>query len=111
MNTLLIMDIVILGFGVYMLFVCYSMKKSGKIHSVLLAESELKKCKHQKEFVQFMTPRLFIFSIITLIDGVIGIVAEQFVTSRYLDFVYMIIFFAAFIWFSCSLKKAREKFC
>ena len=111
MNTLLIMDIVILGFGVYMLFVCYSMKKSGKIHSVLLAESELKKCSHQTEFVQFMTPRLLAFAIITLIDGTIGIVAEQFISSRYLDFAYMIIFFAAFIWFSCSLKKAREKFC
>ena len=111
MNTLLIMDIVILGFGIYMLYVCFVMKKTNKVHSILLAEAEQKKCRHQKEFVEYMTPRLLIFAIITLLDGITGIVAEQFVQSRYLDFAYMITFFAAFLWFSGCLKKAREKFC
>ena len=110
-NTLLIIDIVILGFGIYMLCICISMKGTGKIHSVLLTEPEIKKCKHPEKFIAYMNPRLLGFSIITLIDGVIGLVDELVISSRYLDFAYMIIFFAAFLWFTGALKKARENFC
>ena len=110
-NTLLLIDIIILGFGIYMLGICIYMKKTGKIHSILLIEPEIKKCRHPEKFIAYMNPRLLGFSIITLIDGVIGLIDELAVSSRYLDFVYMIIFFAAFLWFTNALKNAREKFC
>lgn len=111
MNTLLIMDIVILGFGIYMLYVCVHMKKTKKVHSVLLAEEELKKCKNQKGFVDYITPKMIAFACISLIDAVIGIVGELLVHNVYLNYAYMIIFFAAFLWFGSCLKKAREKYC
>ena len=100
-NPLLLIDIVSIGFGIYMLCICIFMKRTGKIHSVLLTEPEIKKCRHPEKFIAYMNPRLLGFSIITLIDGVIGLA----------DFAYMIIFFAAFLWFTSALKKAREKFC
>lgn len=110
-NPLLIIDIVSIGFGIYMLCICISMKRTGKIHSVLLTEPEIKKCRHPEKFIAYMNPRLLGFSIITLIDGVIGLADVLVISSRYLDFAYMIIFFAAFLWFTSTLKKAREKFC
>lgn len=110
-NTLLVIDIVIIGFGIYMLCICISMKRTGRIHPVLLTEPEIKKCKNPKSFIGYMNPRLLGFSIITLIDGVIGLINGLVISSRYLDFAYMIIFFAAFLWFTSTLKKAREKFC
>ena len=110
-NPLLLIDIVSIGFGIYMLCICIFMKRTGKIHSVLLTEPEIKKCRHPEKFIAYMNPRLLGFSIITLIDGVIGLVDVLVISSRYLDLAYMIIFFAAFLWFTSALKKAREKFC
>jgi hypothetical protein len=45
------------------------------------------------------------------LDGVFGIVCEMMAVNRYLEMVYMLIFFAAFLWFTDSLRKARDKFC
>jgi Ca2+/Na+ antiporter len=87
------------------------MKRTGKIHSILLTDAELKKCKKQKEYVGYVNPRLLIFAIVMFLDGVFGIVCEMMEVNRYLEMVYMLIFFAAFLWFTDSLRKARDKFC
>lgn len=111
MDTLLLMDLVIICFGVYMLYVSMTMKQTNKIHPILFADEELKHCKKQEELVAYIAPRMFAFAIITSLDGVVGIVSELFVTERILQFIFMVIFLISFIWFTKCLKKAREKFC
>jgi hypothetical protein len=87
------------------------MKRTGKIHSILLTDAEVKKCKKQAEYVGYVTPRLFLFDVILFLDGLFGIACETWIDNRYFNFVYMLIFFAAFLWFTYCLKKAREMFC
>mgnify|MGYP000581623035 len=48
MKTILLMDIVIAVFGIYLGAIAFQMKRTGKINSVVVAEDEIKKCKDPK---------------------------------------------------------------
>ena len=50
-ETKLLVDMVLVIFGFYMLFVSMKMKKTGKIHPIFLAEEDLKKCKNNHIFM------------------------------------------------------------
>ena len=47
MKTILLMDIVIAFFGIYLGVIAIRMKKTGKINSVVVAEDEIKKCEEK----------------------------------------------------------------
>ena len=51
MKTILLMDIVIAGFGLYLAIAGFFMKKNGKINSLVIAEEEQKKCKDTKAYI------------------------------------------------------------
>ena len=54
MDVMLIFDVVIAIFGVYMIGAALKMKKTGKISSAVITAEEIARCRKTKEFIAFI---------------------------------------------------------
>ena len=55
MDVMLIFDVVIAIFGVYMIGAALKMKKTGKISSAVITAEEIARCRKTKEFIAFIS--------------------------------------------------------
>ena len=54
MDVMLIFDVVIAIFGVYMIGAALKMKKTGKISSAVITAEEIARCRKTKAFIAFI---------------------------------------------------------
>ena len=110
-NTMLIIDFVIVVVGIYFLYVSLRMKRTGKVDSFVIAEEVLKNCKNQKDFADFLAARQMIFSIIMMITGALMIVHETFFDLGYAYYGVVGVLAIAFIVYYKQLTDGRIKYC
>ena len=109
MDVMLIFDVVIAIFGVYMIAAALKMKKTGKISSAVITAEEIARCRKTKEFIAFIYWKEAVFALIIAV-GVLGIINDKVVSLGAFNVVELLIFLAAFLWFQSQLRKAREQF-
>ena len=109
MKTILLMDIVIAAFGLYLVFVALGMKRNGKINTLVIAEHEQKKCRDTKAYIAGVVPYMYFFGIVALVVGVIGILGDLKVLSlaRVWSFIELALFWAhwSFLHMDCVIRK------
>lgn len=110
MNVMTIFDIVIFGFGVYMVGAALKMKKTGEISSAVIAPEETARCRDKQGFIDFIYWKEALFGVLVVLVGALGIINEQVISLGSASVIEMLVFLAAFIWFQSELRKAREKF-
>ena len=110
LDSVLMMDIVILLFGLYILYATIRMKKKGVIDKMLMAESEIKKIKAKDGFIQYMSPHLIVFSSLVIVDGIFGIITDEFVKIPYSNWIIMVTFLIAVIYLLNRIRVSKEKF-
>lgn len=111
-DSMMLLDIVMIGFGVYMLYATVIMIKKREINQNILVSKDVnvKDCKDKEGYINYMTPRLFIFSVVVLLNGILGIMNTKL---RTLDMVYVVVLgltFITFVFFIISLRKAYKKY-
>ena len=102
----IIIDIVIAVFGIYMIAAGLKMKKTGKISSIILAEEEMKK----QGFISFIYWKEALVGAALVIVGALGLVSRVIDLPRAVDFVEILVFLVVFLWFWRALGTARERF-
>lgn len=110
MDVMLIFDVVIAIFGVYMIGAALKMKKTGKISSAVITAEEIARCRETKEFIAFIYWKEAVFGALIIAVGVLGIINDKVVSLGAFNVVELLIFLAAFLWFQSQLRKAREQF-
>ena len=112
MKTILLMDIVIAAFGLYLVFVALGMKRNGKINTLVIVEHEQKKCRDTKAYIAGVVPYMDFFGIVALVVGVIGILGDLKVLSlaRVWSFIELALFLGALVIFTHGLRNQKEKY-
>lgn len=110
MNVMIIFNVVILGFGIYMIAAALKMKKTGEISSAVITEEEIAKCKDKQGFVEFMYWREAAFGVMVALVGALGLLDDLVVSLGVINIIVMVVFLIGFFWFQTGLRKAREKF-
>lgn len=110
-NTMLIIDIVIVVFGIYLLFLAVRMKKNQRVEQFIIAEELLKKCNEEKLLASYLSVRLMIFSIIMIICGALMIVHETVFSMGYGYYFVVLVLAVSFLVFYKQLTDARIKYC
>lgn len=110
MEVMTIFDVVIAGFGIYMIAAALKMKKTGEISSAVITPEEIAKCKDKKGFIDFIYWKEAVFGVMVILAGVLGIVNEHVVSLGAFNIVELVVFLGAFIWFQTQLNKARKVF-
>lgn len=106
------MDIIIFGSGVYILYVYYMLKFKKEIKETLLLPKDLpvNKCKDKEGYIAYMSPKVLILGIITLICACFGISESQFHLLGNWYIAVLAVLLAAVIWFIIVSKKATKKY-
>ena len=109
----LLMDLVILGAGVYVLYSWLQMKRTGEIMGGMLMPKDLnlKKCRDTAGFLKEMLPKLLLTGLVTLASGVIGVLRDQGIpVPSVIYWASYIAVFAALIGYAVYLKKLIAKY-
>lgn len=64
MDVMLIFDVVIAIFGVYMIAAALKMKKTGKISSAVITAEEIARCRKTKEYIAFIYWKEAVFALV-----------------------------------------------
>ena len=102
MDVMLIFDVVIAIFGVYML--------DRMVSNAVITAEEIARCRKTKEFIAFIYWKEAVFGALIIAVGVLGIINDKVVSLGAFNVVELLIFLAAFLWFQSQLRKAREQF-
>ena len=104
-------DVIIGGFGIYLLIAGAKMKQSKEPGTLILAEEEIKRCKDTKALADFFCWREAVLGGICVLFGVIRLLNRfWFKGGNIPDAVVMVILLAAVLWFFKSLQTARVMF-
>lgn len=95
MDVMLIFDVVIAIFGVYMIAAALKMKKTGKISSAVITAEEIARCRKTKEFIAFIYWKEAVFGALIIAVGVLGIINDKVVSLGAFNVVELLIFLAA----------------
>ena len=111
LNTLLIIDLVIIAAGVYFLYLSFKMHKTHKVESFIIPEEILKQCKDETAFAQFLAIRQMIFSIIMIVCGTLMAIHETVMSLGIGHYVVTGILVVALIVFYSELSDGRNRYC
>ncbi len=111
MKLMPVFDVIIAVLGVYILYVSIKMKRDGKVPPLFVTVEEMRSCKNEKAFVDYLYTRCCAFGIVDILFGAEGIFNDiVFKLNDAVNAVFVIIFIGAWIWFSLQLKKGKETF-
>ncbi|MDD6616577.1 MAG: hypothetical protein PUF13_10820 [Lachnospiraceae bacterium] len=107
------LDMIILAFGIYILYACVSMKTTGAIKGGMMLPKGMdpRHCKDPAGYIAFACPRLAVVGVISVICGVLGFMMDFFLlVSGTVYCIAMLIFLISLIWYTVVSKKAIREF-
>jgi len=107
-----IFGIIILACGVYCLYACMTMKKTGEINKTILMSKgmEGQQCKDTKAYIEEAIPKVFILGISAIVYGGADLINYHMLSLGYFNLVIMALFFIVLIWVGYGLTKLRKKY-
>lgn len=110
-NTMLIMDVVIVFLGIYLIHIALKMKKTKKIERFVIAEEVMRVCKDEAGFAEFLSQKMLIFASVLTGTGIVMAIHETVFNLGKGFYVVVAIAVIFFLWFYKSLTDGRDKFC
>lgn len=108
----LLMDVLVLGAGLYILYAYFLMMKKGEIKENILMSKEINmsQCKDKEGYIKYVAPKLLIFGIGAVICGLLGFINDYTQALGGWYMVVTVLFLVLIIWFAMSTRKAIKIF-
>ena len=107
-----IFGIIIIVCGLYCIYACITMKKTGEINKTILMSKgmEGQQCKDTKAYIQEAIPQVMLLGISAIIYGGADMFNYYVFSLGFFNIVIMVIFFAVLIWVGFKLTRLRKKY-
>lgn len=108
----IIMDVLVIGVGAYLFYAFYLLTTKGEVkENILLPRNvEMKRCKDPEGYKTFLKPRLFVFSLVVTLCGLITLAMDYFQIGGYSYIILSAALLAVIIAFGIIMKKAVARF-
>lgn len=111
MDFMELFDIIIIGFGIYIIFTSIRMKQTGEISTIVMNREEIPKCRDKSGFIDFVYKKTIVFGVIAALFGVLGFINDtMFSLGAMVNWIGIAVFVVMFVWFTRTLRTARKKF-
>lgn len=110
---MVIIEVILCAYGIYMVYAAIQMKKTGNIPARLISNKiNLERSKDIPGFIKFMFPRCFIFGIIMAVCSLILGIRELELISipAVVALVAEVLYLAAIIYYVIIIVKAQNRF-
>lgn len=109
-NIMMIFDVIIFGYGVYMVYCAKQMRETGQPPTILLNPMELVGARDIAGFCKAMYKPLMLFGIMAMVYGVVGMVNDLFVSMQMINLLLIGIFLLMCVWFFREMKHNKTKY-
>ena len=105
-----LIDIIVLGYGVYALYSAYVLKNEGKIIRTFLVfkETRVEDCKDLQGYANFMSPKLWTLGGCMVAYGVVSVLNTYVVDIESLFWLVFVGFLVVLVWYAVQVKKAMQ---
>lgn len=110
-NTMLIMDLIIVVLGIYLLYLSLHMKKTKKVERFIVKDEVMKLCKDEPAFAEYLSVRMLGFSVTMIIGGVIMALNESVFDMGNWIYIVIAVVVVAFLLFYKQLTDGKIKYC
>lgn len=109
-SFMILFDVIILGYGLYMVYSAYQMRKTHQPPTMLINQAELVGARDVKGFCEAMFKPFVLFGMIAAIYGVVGLINDLYMEVPAMNFVSIALFLVLCFWFFKEMKKNKSKF-
>lgn len=110
-TVMILFDVLITILGLYIVFNALRMKTKDIIPSILLTPKELKYCRDQYGFIDYMFPFTLVFGFVCIAFGVVNILGDLvFSFSPLVTGISIVVLLVVWFLFSQFLRKAKTRF-
>lgn len=111
-SMLSMIDVLIVGSSIYVLYVFYQLKFMGEIKEGLLLPKGVnpKHCKNKAAYIAEMSPKVLVYGIAALVCGILGIFEDVYHMLGNYYLLVLIVFVGITAWFAAQGKKAVKKY-
>lgn len=104
----LILNIVVLAYGIYTLITWYRMKKTGEVNQRLLSRNRLmgRPCRDKKAFYDAVLQPTMVMGIVTTIVGALSILTDILRAGRIAMLIADVVFLGVAVWYSKKVTDA-----
>lgn len=98
--------------GVYLIYSVWKMKTKGEISSLIIDAKDLAKCRNKKGFIEKTAKALLLLGIVSLLEGIFGIINSLIFTFGWpLELLGISVFLISYGWFSKELRAGIKTYC
>lgn len=110
-NTLLIMALIIIFFGIYLLYLSLKMNKTKKVERLFVAEEDMMRCQDEKAYAEFLSQKMKLFSFGLILIGIVLFIHEAIFDLGWAIYTLVVAAMLLYAWFQKNLTDGRNKFC
>lgn len=106
------LDILVLGCGLYAMYSAYVLRQEGKIVRTFLVfkDTDLDSCKDLQGYANYMSPKLWTLGIVMTVYSLISLANTYVVQINTLFWLMMAAFLVVLFWYGMEAKKAMKKY-
>lgn len=109
-SFMILFDVIIFGYGLYMIYSAYQMKKTHQPSNLIINQTELVGARDVKGFCEAMFQPLVLFGILAMLYGVAGFVNDKYLNVPMANLVSVALFLILCFWFLKQTKKYKAKY-
>lgn len=107
MDVMLLMDVIILGYGIYTVYSAIMMKKTGQLGSWLRGPGVIR---DEKGYVAFISGRTIVLGIAAVLFAIVHFVHNYVTAIPEILSAVLLLFFTVCLWFFGNMARAKQKF-
>ncbi|MDE6961979.1 MAG: hypothetical protein K2P27_14155 [Lachnospiraceae bacterium] len=106
------LDILVLGFGLYAMYAAFVLKREGKIIRTFLVfkDTDLNSCRDLQGYANCMSPKLWTLGTVMVVYSGISLMNTYVVEIWTLFWLMMAVFLVVLFWYGLEVKKAMKKY-
>ena len=109
-SFMFLFDVIILCYGVYLVYSGYQMKRTHQPPNVIINQTELIGARDVKGFCEAMYKPTIIFGVTTTLYGIVGIINDQVMDQPIVNFVCITLFLILCVWYVREMRKNKDKY-
>ena len=109
-SFMILFDVIILCYGVYLVYSGYQMKNTHQPSNLIINQADLVGARDTKSFCEAMFKPTVVFGIAAILYGGLAFADDRYLHVPMINTVAMPIFLALCIWFVWKMKKIKEKY-
>ena len=109
-SFMLLFDVIILCYGLYLIYSGYQMKKTHQPSNLIINQADLIGARDTKGFCEAMFKPTVVFGMMAVLYGIVGFINDRYVDEPMVNFASIILFLILCFWLLRETKKYKSQY-